>query len=53
MTLKEAQALTNPFVRCRDGRIGQIVRMMSSILERNSRIIPATTNQPRVKAGST
>jgi hypothetical protein len=27
MTLKEAQALTNPFVRCRDGRIGQIVRM--------------------------
>ena len=27
MTLKEAQALTNPFVRCRDGRIGQIVRV--------------------------
>ena len=27
MTLKEAQALSNPFVRCRDGRIGQIVRM--------------------------
>ena len=27
MTLKEAQALTNPFVRCRDGRIGQITRM--------------------------
>jgi hypothetical protein len=27
MTLQEAQALTNPFVRCRDGRIGQIVRM--------------------------
>ena len=27
MTLKEAQALTNPFVRCRDGRIGQIIRM--------------------------
>jgi hypothetical protein len=27
MTLKEAQALTNPFVRCRDGRIGQIVRL--------------------------
>jgi hypothetical protein len=27
MTLKEAQTLTNPFVRCRDGRIGQIVRM--------------------------
>ena len=27
MTLQEAQALTNPFVRCRDGRIGQIVRV--------------------------
>ena len=27
MTLQEAQALTNPFVRCRDGRISQIVRM--------------------------
>ena len=27
MTLKEAQALTNPFVRCRDGRIGQIIRL--------------------------
>ena len=27
MTLKEAQALTSPFVRCRDGRIGQIIRM--------------------------
>ena len=27
MTLKEAQALTNPFIRCWDGRIGQIVRM--------------------------
>jgi hypothetical protein len=27
MTLKEAQTLTTPFVRCRDGRIGQIVRM--------------------------
>ena len=27
MTLKEAQALNNPFVRCRDGRIGQIIRM--------------------------
>jgi hypothetical protein len=27
MTLKEAQALNNPFVRCRDGRIGQIMRM--------------------------
>jgi hypothetical protein len=27
MTLKESQALTNPFVRCRDGRIGQIIRM--------------------------
>ena len=27
MTLKEAQALTSPFVRCRDGRIGQIVRV--------------------------
>ena len=27
MTLQEAQALTSPFVRCRDGRIGQIVRL--------------------------
>jgi hypothetical protein len=27
MTLQEAQALTNPFIRCRDGRIGQIVRV--------------------------
>lgn len=27
MTIQEAQALTNPFVRCRDGRIGQIIRM--------------------------
>jgi hypothetical protein len=27
MTLQEAQALANPFVRCRDGRIGQIVRV--------------------------
>jgi len=27
MTLQEAQALTNPIVRCRDGRIGQIVRV--------------------------
>ena len=27
MTLQEAQALTNPFVRCRDGRIGQILRV--------------------------
>ena len=27
MTSQEAQALTSPFVRCRDGRIGQIVRM--------------------------
>ena len=27
MTLQEAQALTSPFVRCHDGRIGQIVRM--------------------------
>jgi hypothetical protein len=27
MTLEEAQALTSPFVRCRDGRIGQIVRL--------------------------
>ena len=27
MTLQEAQALTSPFVRCRDGRIGQIVRV--------------------------
>jgi len=27
MTLQEAQALTNPFVRCRDGRIGQIRRV--------------------------
>ncbi len=27
MTIQEAQALTSPFVRCRDGRIGQIVRV--------------------------
>jgi hypothetical protein len=27
MTLQEAQALTSPFVRCRDGRIGQILRV--------------------------
>ena len=27
MTLQEAQALTSPFVRCRDGRIGEIVRV--------------------------
>jgi hypothetical protein len=27
MTLQEAQALTSPFVRCQDGRIGQIVRV--------------------------
>ena len=27
MTLQEAQSLTSPFVRCRDGRIGQIVRL--------------------------
>jgi len=27
MTIQEAQALPNPFVRCRDGRIGQIVRV--------------------------
>jgi hypothetical protein len=26
MTLQEAQALRSPFVRCMDGRIGQIVR---------------------------
>ena len=27
MTLQEAQALKSPFVRCQDGRIGQIVRV--------------------------
>ena len=27
MTLQEAQALSYPFVRCRDGRIGQILRL--------------------------
>ena len=27
MTLQEAQALTSPFVRCRDGRIGTISRI--------------------------
>jgi hypothetical protein len=27
MTLQEAQALRSPFVRCVDGRIGQIVRL--------------------------
>ncbi len=27
MTLQEAQALVNPLIRCRDGRIGQIRRM--------------------------
>ncbi len=30
MTLQEAQALMHPFVRCRDGRIGQIVRVRAS-----------------------
>jgi hypothetical protein len=27
MTMQEAQALNNPLVRCRDGRIGYIVRL--------------------------
>jgi hypothetical protein len=27
MTLQDAQALTSPFVRCRDGRIGTISRI--------------------------
>ena len=27
MTLQEARALTSPFVRCRDGRIGTISRI--------------------------
>jgi hypothetical protein len=27
MTLQDAQALTSPFVRCRDGRIGTIRRI--------------------------
>ena len=27
MTIQEAQALRSPFVRCLDGRIGQIVRI--------------------------
>ena len=30
MTMQEAQALTNPFVRCLDGRIGQIIRLRAS-----------------------
>ncbi len=27
MTLQDAQALTSPFIRCRDGRIGTISRI--------------------------
>ena len=30
MTMQEAQALTNPLVRCLDGRIGQIVRLRAN-----------------------
>ena len=30
MTMQEAQALANPFVRCLDGRIGQIIRLRAS-----------------------
>jgi hypothetical protein len=30
MTMQEAQALTNPFVRCLDGRIGQITHLRAS-----------------------
>lgn len=37
MTLKEAQALTSPFVRCRDGRIGQIIRMRAGYAPDNPR----------------
>jgi hypothetical protein len=28
--MQEAQALANPFVRCLDGRIGQIIRLRAS-----------------------
>jgi len=30
MTRQEAQALANPFVRCLDGRIDQIIRLRAS-----------------------
>ena len=30
MTRQKAQALANPFVRCLDGRIGQIIRLRAS-----------------------
>jgi len=36
MTLQEAQALRYPFVRCRDGRIGQIVRMRAGYAPNDS-----------------
>ena len=36
MTLQEAQALRSPFVRCVDGRIGQIVRLRASYTSADS-----------------
>jgi len=30
MTLQDAQALSSPFIRCRDGRIGSIYRIRAS-----------------------
>ena len=30
MTMQGAQALVNPFVRCLDGRIGQIIRLRAN-----------------------
>ena len=36
MTLQEAQALRSPFVRCVDGRIGQIVRLRAGYTSADS-----------------
>jgi hypothetical protein len=33
MTLQDAQALTSPFVRCRDGRIGTISRIRAGYIQ--------------------
>jgi hypothetical protein len=35
MTIQEAQALRSPFVRCADGRIGQIVRLRAGYTPTN------------------
>ena len=36
MTLQDAQALTSPFVRCRDGRIGVISRIRAGYAQTNA-----------------